>query len=190
MCFGLTTGSPTSLDRKTKRQSDPTPFGFKGSYRAMITGLCACVVGPSITSERCLDVCGALLAVVASACVTGRVSVSRLEQKSPWHHLRLHRCPPKRLAETAFYPPEGFTVGQSLQSDSFYSVLEQMAPVSPPSRPWKQGSLSFLMILRGQVDLLETQRQNKIDLTDCQYTVHYWSKLSMNLQLLLVTKQL
>lgn len=25
-------GSPTSPDHKTKRQSDPTPFGFKGSY--------------------------------------------------------------------------------------------------------------------------------------------------------------
>lgn len=132
----------------------------------MITGLCACVVGPSITSERCLDVWGALLAVVASACVMGRVSVSRLEQKLPWHHLRLHRCPPKRLAETAFYPPEGFTVWQSLQSDSFYSVLEQMTPFSPPSRTWKQGSLSFLMILRGQVDLFETQRQNKVDQID------------------------
>lgn len=29
--FSLTAGSPTSPDHKSKRQSDPTPFGFKGS---------------------------------------------------------------------------------------------------------------------------------------------------------------
>lgn len=75
--FGLITGSPTSPDRKTKRQSDPTPFGFKGNCCAMVTALCVCVVGPSIRLERCLDVeqWRALSAVVTPGHVTGRVSV-------------------------------------------------------------------------------------------------------------------
>ncbi|XP_034741310.1 guanine nucleotide exchange factor DBS isoform X3 [Etheostoma cragini] len=37
MMIFLSSGSPTSPDRKTKRQSDPTPFGFKGWNKASLS---------------------------------------------------------------------------------------------------------------------------------------------------------
>uniref|UniRef100_A0A669D1A0 MCF.2 cell line derived transforming sequence like n=1 Tax=Oreochromis niloticus TaxID=8128 RepID=A0A669D1A0_ORENI len=47
-------GSPTSPDHKTKRQSDPTPFGFKGNVQplhSLLAGLVVCAGKYTVTAE-------------------------------------------------------------------------------------------------------------------------------------------
>lgn len=52
-CFCLMLGSPTSPDHKTKRQSDPTPFGFKGTVQQQLHTLL-------VVSPHCLNTSKAL----------------------------------------------------------------------------------------------------------------------------------